>query len=109
MRLIPASSAAALNPSNDRDTPGVSFPAPARQKIATCVCSGVRTVLSTRPRSFTWSNAAVYAGLSIAGGPGGRKSATAGIANGVTLPQSGRAYAAFAGGVGTHWPGPLPG
>src|SRR5262245_60141912 len=85
-------------------------PAPPAQKRALWVWSAVRVALSDFPMAFTSFTSFAYAALESAGGPtGSRKCELLGILHGVTVAQFGNVAGAFAGGVGRHWPGSVPG
>src|SRR6185369_12069606 len=88
---------------------GVTVPLPSAQNLAISVCSRVRVALSARPRSFVRLKSEAHSAVSSPGGTGGRNCEPRIMAKGVTNAQFGRSAGAYAGGVGTQTPAPLPG
>src|SRR6185295_17676490 len=81
------------------------------QKYPIWVCSGVRVTPgypTGPPRAFTSLYALVYSRLVSAGGRRARNCSLKSIVNGSTAPSHGVANGASAGGVGRHWPAPVP-
>ena len=70
------------------------------QKFATCVCSGVRSVLLIDPSRLISLKSCVYASLVKAGGGSGRNCEALRIVKGRTFPQATKLAGKKEGGVG---------
>ena len=85
----------------------VTFVSGNRQTSATCVWSGVRTVLFALPTALVSLKSCAYSALVSAGGGPGRNCELLSSANGVISGTCALAAGVKSGGVGCHWPGLL--
>ena len=88
---------------------GVIVPAPKAHTRAMSVCSAVRSVLVAEPRRRTCSNDAAYVALATDGGAAGRNCDGDDSPKGVHEAICANAPGKYAGAVGRHCPGSVPG